>query len=533
VRQETFHTSNQEYEKLPKRKKTPKLAFKLPGTLSEAFINELQTLLEGETSFKAEYLKSELLSKYLDTKATPAKVRHDNAVNKWLTVERQNQKTNVRLYCHEEDFGWIDSLSLVGRVRSLISSLLGPLKYMDVISDGTHTNGASTRIKRKEIASFEKLTGDAHVSSSAVRHYLAFRHGTVLEGQNLEYRASSGLFTVPKKSDIDRVACKEPEVNMLLQKSVGNHIRRRLLWKVGIDLDDQTINQELARVAVSKKLATIDLSSASDTISNQLVISLLPSDWWSLLDDLRVKSTIIKGKEHHLQMFSSMGNGFTFELESLLFYAITRVVMEGSGIQGRLSVYGDDIIAPAKVVRRLQRVFSFFGFTMNPKKTHSTGLFRESCGKHYYDNLDVSPFYIRERISTLLDLISLLNKFLEWDGRGWGFLQTPEAVAFHKKWSSYIPNRLHGGLDPEDPTALVTGGSARHRLVPVTRAIHTPWLEEARLKSWYLTRGDGDGYDDAVTIDPRCEISFKTEAIKAYGVRTTWKPYILMEGTTL
>jgi hypothetical protein len=367
------------------------------------------------------------------------------------------------------------------------------------------------------------------------------------------------------------VACKEPEINMLLQKSVGNHIRRRL--KVfGVDLNDQTVNQNLARVAVSKKLATIDLSSASDTITKQLVINLLPFEWWSLLDDLRVKSTTMKEQNelHKLEMFSSMGNGFTFELESLLFYAITRVVCWKSGIRGRISVFGDDIIAPVAVVKRLQRVFSFLGFTMNPKKTHFTGLFRESCGKHYYGGLDISPFYIRRRISTLPDLISLLNKFLEWDGRGWGFLQTPEAIRFHRKWSAFVPVILHGGLDPEDPSALVTGGVPRHRLIVKTRKRKPAKLELPRLHLWHLTKDSANslnalyglepvdqftsrsktfwdkGYKASVAdlleyldtesigieVNPLAKVGFKHESIEAYGARTTWKPYLLNEEDT-
>jgi hypothetical protein len=117
------------------------------------------------------------------------------------------------------------------------------------------------------------------------------------------------LFTVPKSSEIDRVACKEPEVNMFMQRSVGAHIRRRLR-RVGVDLNDQTVNQHLAKIAVDQGLATIDLSAASDSITEQLVVNWLPPEWFLLLNRLRVHNVDVDGTLHPLQMFSSMGNGF-------------------------------------------------------------------------------------------------------------------------------------------------------------------------------------------------------------------------------
>jgi hypothetical protein len=254
-----------------------------------------------------------------------------------------------------------------------------------------------------------------------------------------------------------------------------------------------------------------------------------------------------------MEMFSTMGNGFTFELESLLFYAITRVVCERSGIKGRISVYGDDIIAPSAVVRRLKRVFHYFGFTMNPKKTHFTGLFRESCGKHYHGGFDVSPFYIRREVRELPDLINLLNQVLEWDGRGWGCLMSPTLLAFHRKWAAFVPRRLHGGIDTNDPSALVTGDLPRHRLVPIMKEVKRP-SEDASLNLWLLTMNQINPRDPlvsvddwwreylpteprmgeigfALTLDPRRVTGFRTKPIKHRGARTTWVPYLLEETT--
>jgi hypothetical protein len=370
-----------------------------------------------------------------------------------------------------------------------------------------------------------------HISNSAIKHWFALASGSALADRDLINslvpRDESVLFTVPKKTDIDRSACKEPEGNALLQRAVGLHIRQRLRLRAGLDLQDQTRNQNLARVGPSKGLATIDLSSASDSISRQLIIDMLPFDWWSLLDDLRVEAALVDGESHTLEMISSMGNGFTFELETLLFYAITRVACRRSGVRGVISVYGDDIIAPCAIVPRLIRLFHYLGFKVNPEKSFWTGPFRESCGKHYHNGFDVSPFYIRREVSTVADLILHLNHLLEWDGRGFGFFTTPELAHFHQKWSRYIPAVLRGGIDPLDPGALVTGESPRHRIVPKTVSMHN-YTGLSSLVHWYMMKETTET-ELPIRVDPHKELKLMTQPQVPCGERTSWMPYLLID----
>ena len=74
---------------------------------------------------------------------------------------------------------------------------------------------------------------------------------------------------------------------------------------------------------------------------------LLPEAWFDLLNDCRSQAVSYKGEWIELNMFSSMGNAFTFELESLIFWAIANAVCYCSGSRGHISVYGDDIIVPS------------------------------------------------------------------------------------------------------------------------------------------------------------------------------------------
>jgi hypothetical protein len=346
--------------------------------------------------------------------------------------------------------------------------------------------------------------------------------GSRLSRLPLRIVPSSELFTVPKKTDIDRVACKEPEGNALLQRSVGIHIRQRLL-KVGINLQDQTRNQRLAERAWKDGFATIDLSSASDTVSKEVVFMLLPFDWWSLMSDLRSAETILPdGSTRVLNMFSSMGNGFTFELETLLFWALAKATARLSRMSGEVSVYGDDIIVPVTMARRYMRVLSWFGFIPNSKKTHVTGPFRESCGRHYWRGLDVTPFYFRKAIATLPDMINILNRLLEWDGRGWGFFVTEELYMFWRRWKEHIPKYLWGGVSVDDPSCLVTGDGPRKRLVPVTKSIRVVGI--AKLDTWLHRCDTRLIVTDPTVVDPAEAVAFRAAVCVTAGERTTWNP---------
>lgn len=503
-----------------KRKKSNALSTRLPAGVGKKFLSELLQAIPDE-DFKSRYLREVILSKYCDQSTTPEDVRRSSAITKWLGTEVRNANTNQRLYLKDVDLGWTTLDKFLSDVRSLIAHILGPVDYPQIFEGTYHTNGASTRVKRSPVAALAKLQGDVHLSSSALKHWFAFASGTKLSKQNIVLQEESVLFTVPKKSDIDRVACKEPEGNMLLQRGVGNFIRRRLR-RTGVDLNDQSVNQRLARDAVRKNLATIDLSSASDSISQQLVFDVLPFEWFSLLDDLRVKSTLIDGQIHDLEMFSSMGNGFTFELESLIFYAITRVVARRSGVRGTISVYGDDIIAPCALVPRLIRLFHLVGFKTNVEKTFWTGPFRESCGRHYHNGFDVTPFYVRREVLTLMDLILHLNHVLEWDGRHWGFFLTQELSNFHQRWSKYVPRRLYGGVDPANPAALVTGDSPRHQLVLRSKPVkHNRLASELH---WFMMR---EHTNIPICIDPTEGKAWVTRPAPTVEGRTTWRPYLI------
>ena len=105
-----------------------------------------------------------------------------------------------------------------------------------------------------------------------------------------------------------------------------------------------------------------------------------------------------------------MGNGFTFEVESLIFWALTESVVDFLELSDRrVGVYGDDIVVSTEAVTLLREVLSFAGFTFNEGKSFWSGNFRESCGKHYFSGTDVTPFYIRKGVDSCERIIWLAN----------------------------------------------------------------------------------------------------------------------------
>jgi len=206
---------------------------------------------------------------------------------------------------------------------------------------------------------------------------------------------------VPKNAKTDRSICVEPGLNVLVQAAIGSHLKRRLA-AFGVDISDQTLNQRMAQEgSLTGALATLDLSSASDTVSTEIVKALLPVDWALFLE--RTRTTVVdlpasagQAQSIHLEKFSSMGNGFTFGLETLIFWSLASECCESGA---PVSVYGDDIIVPTNAVELLQEVLSACGFIVNSGKSFVTGSFRESCGKDYYWGIDVRPFFPRGMVS--------------------------------------------------------------------------------------------------------------------------------------
>lgn len=200
---------------------------------------------------------------------------------------------------------------------------------------------------------------------------------------------------VPKNFKTHRSIMVEPGINSGFQMGVGSLLKRRL-YMHGIDLTDQSTQRERARIgSIHDSWATIDLSRASDSIAYSLVMDLLPWDWFLLLDTLRTPMCMYRKKFILLEKFSSMGNGYTFELETLIFKGLIRGIAKLHGIEDDSSVYGDDITCNQELALKILEFFPVFGFEVNRDKSFVSGPFREACGGDYHLGVDVRPWFLR------------------------------------------------------------------------------------------------------------------------------------------
>lgn len=229
-----------------------------------------------------------------------------------------------------------------------------------------------------------------------------------------EYVRGERFSTVPKKWNIKRTIGVGASLPVYYQLGVGSHMRRRLKT-FGIDLEEgqATHRQVAASASRDGRYATVDSSSASDTVARMLVKFLSTSEWYTLLDTLRAPMLLVGDRWFRLERFSSMGNGYTFELETAIFLSLAVFACEEAGIEAQpgngIWVYGDDIIVPTEAYPQLVALLSFCGFIPNKEKSFATGPFRESCGGDYWGGEVVRPHFQKVQPEAPNEWIQLAN----------------------------------------------------------------------------------------------------------------------------
>lgn len=394
-------------------------------------------------AFRKDYAVVKYLSKYkglatgIDTKAA--------ARSSWLKAEEVCRETNQRLR-----EGRLRGLSprvdaVMFTAKRKIASLLGPCSFSKALSDCRWGPGATFSLKGELSTVSDKIReypisvtpralpllravieSDPHWFEAMDKHEedreADYEHALPRPEVNGSFSMLRSCFkTVPgcratlvdKNAKTDRSIAIEPTGNIFLQLAIGGYMRRKLK-RYGVDLDDQSRNQRLAlEGSITGLLATVDLSAASDTVSTELVYELLPIEWAMLLDSLR--SPQVQWEKDSwltLNKFSSMGNGFTFELESLIFWALASGVHEVMRESTTVGVYGDDIIVSTRCYPLLTEVLNACGFSLNQEKSYATSHFRESCGKHYWQGEDVTPAYQKELVTSLPEAYRMANRII-------------------------------------------------------------------------------------------------------------------------
>jgi len=337
------------------------------------------------------------------------------------------------------------------RAKRLAKFVLGNLDEDELFLECRNSSGSSVGVPFTDTSIQRKFTFPMSVTENVkplFQRYLRFDFllNRAIQSMNSSsvttemYNVVNGsrATTVDKTSTSRRMICIEPTCNMFLQQGLMRVMYKRL-DAVGLDvatLPEQ--HKKLARESsITCRNATIDWSSASDCVSIELLRRILPPRWFSLIDQLRCKSTTVDSVETSLHMVSSMGNAGTFPLETLVFwiYAIaTHQTLKSDSpsslpdfrLFGKASVFGDDCIVDTTISSLYIEVMTSVGFIVNKEKSfYGSQQFRESCGGDYLQGYDNRPFFLKSPVSTKISSLepwlniitnSLLKKYFMYFG---------------------------------------------------------------------------------------------------------------------
>jgi hypothetical protein len=220
------------------------------------------------------------------------------------------------------------------------------------------------------------------------------------------------LVTVPKTCSALRTITVEPCMNQFVQQGLNAALRIQItkdpILRHSLTLDCQEPNQVLALDgSLSGNWSTIDLSSASDRLSLQVVkmaFALRPRFLESLLAS-RTPNVKMNSNVLTLKKYAGMGNATTFPIQSAVFalLAITAITSKEKYLSTEkliraarcVRVFGDDIIVKTEHYRDVADWITSFGLMINQGKTFNEGNFRESCGVDAFKGHDVTPVYLR------------------------------------------------------------------------------------------------------------------------------------------
>jgi hypothetical protein len=234
------------------------------------------------------------------------------------------------------------------------------------------------------------------------------------------------LHAVPKDSRGPRLICIHPSEAMWIQQGVRKEFERiimrgtsplRMSPRGHIRFDDQTVNGRIALLSSkSGRYATIDLSEASDRLSDVLVQELFGS-YYKYFGCCRAQKVLYqRGNVNYradIHAYAPMGNATVFPVQSLVFWAICVASMQCHGFHQPKAafVFGDDIIVPSECAQFVCDDLEALGLRINTEKSYWSGSFRESCGVDAYNGIDVTPVRWKAPLDaeSLVDLQSICD----------------------------------------------------------------------------------------------------------------------------
>jgi hypothetical protein len=328
------------------------------------------------------------------------------------------------------------------------------------------------------------------------------------------------VISVPKTLKTPRIIGVEPVAMQYCQQGVLEILVPLLetspYLSGSVNFTDQTKNQVLAlKSSSSGRFSTIDLSEASDRVSNQLVIRMLKTtpNFLEVVQACRSYRADVPGFGLlNLAKFASMGSALCFPIEAMVFCTIILVgiqrqkshllsLREIRSILKDVRIYGDDIIIPVEYASAVMRELEAFGLRVNQHKSFWTGKFRESCGVEAYDGIDVTPVRLRRMPPTSLQNGPEVVSYTSFSNQCYwkGMWKTAHYVRNHMSkltklpyvtrtsgllgWNTYDNSYRYSRLSPDTHSPVVLG------LVLKGKPRKSPLDGSSALMKFFLKRG--------------------------------------------
>ncbi|DAD51782.1 RNA-directed RNA polymerase [ssRNA phage Gerhypos.1_27] len=227
----------------------------------------------------------------------------------------------------------------------------------------------------------------------------------------LNNEKSSRLILVPKTAKSPRIIAAEPAAHQWCQQLIRSYFvmetKSNPLLGYFVNFARQDLSGDLVvRASRDRKLATVDLSDASDRLSCWTVERVFRSNP-SVLHALHAARTRLlrdSVSKHpgflKLRKFASQGTAVTFPVQSVVFLCIALAASMQHGkitprrilsLRNKVRVYGDDIILPSTGYEEILVLLDLLQLKANKAKCYVSGHFRESCGSDAFLGVDVTP----------------------------------------------------------------------------------------------------------------------------------------------
>ena len=333
--------------------------------------------------------------------STPAQLREDS-IKKFMDNQERLSKFQLGTDPLIKD--------LVFRARGYANQILGDFSDLEICERATFGKKSSVGIPMRKACEGERyeapITGSFDHIDWFDKYYSAWNRPAFLYATSRAVLSNKPLYRdidkleavlVDKTWKSLRMIMPNTTIGTLYSSGLGRCIEDRLRT-YGYDIRHlQQVHGELAKFgSITGSLVTADQSMASDNITVQLIDAILPRRWAQALKFGRISEMSLYGRSVSSPTFATMGIGFTFPLQTLIFLVVLLAIRDHCELdeQTVISVFGDDLIYDSRMHSTVVESFPFMGLVLNLDKTFAEGNFRESCGYDYFRGVDVRPFHL-------------------------------------------------------------------------------------------------------------------------------------------